>query len=117
MVHDFYSGFEGEPEIRFRHLENGECVEEVRIWSGDFDAIMDRILPRADGWPVLARHYHCLDAWDLEPWRVAPIDEIAEEWSKVDLTGLEPRVRRAHALILNLLTQASRSGEPWIESC
>jgi len=115
-MHDLFTGFEGEPEVRFRLLLDGTCVEEVRIWGGDFRQLIELLPVTPSGWQGLALRYHLLDAWDVAPWRVHPIEEIVAQWASLDPTRLAPRPKRAHALILGLLTRALKSGEAWIES-
>ncbi len=44
-VDDFYSGFEGEPEITVDLLASDGVRCRVRLWEGHFDAIMRNATP------------------------------------------------------------------------
>ncbi len=52
-VTDFYTGYEGEPEIIF-YFENSDGQQtQLKAWIGYFDSIMSAIQPVEKGWEGL----------------------------------------------------------------
>lgn len=84
MVLDFYSGYEGEGEIRFiQLLENGN-TNTIRIWDGYFDDIMEKIEPEVSGWTSLAYCYHLATGWyDESPWQIPNITDALKQMEQV----------------------------------
>lgn len=111
---DFYSGFEGESEIRFELRGIGPQVTGVRMWEGYFDSIMRQIHPEEGGWTGLALPYHLCEL-DDEPWKIPNLQEVADQWERTQVRHLDPTVQRVHAAVLALLRTAIASGgEVWI---
>ncbi len=111
---DFYSGFEGEPEIRFELRRVDEEVTGVRIWDGYFYSIMAEIHPEEGRWTGLALPYHLCEL-DDEPWKIPNLQEVTDQWERTPVRHLDPTVQRVHAAVLALLRTALASGgEVWI---
>jgi hypothetical protein len=116
QVIDYYTGFEGEPEIRFiRQPANGEG-EIVRLWAGYFDAIMATAEPGADGWRGLALPYHLDEGWyDESPWRIEGLSEVAAEWNRLNVSALDDQGQEIWGVVGRLLEAARDAGDPvWI---
>lgn len=62
--HDFYAGFEGEPELILEYRQDGHVRGTIRAWSGYFDQLMARHDPPEDGWRGLALHHHLGTGWN-----------------------------------------------------
>lgn len=107
---DFYSGFEGEPEIRFvLSTPNGE-EDIVRLWSGYFDMLIGRVQPEREGWTGLALAYHLDEGWHrTTPWIVPNIAEAIEQWEGIQKAGLPAACLAAHEAVLRLMRAALRS--------
>jgi hypothetical protein len=70
---DFYSGFEPEPEIRIRVMnDNHPCKLQIVIWEGYFDSIIRLIEPNESGrWEGVTLEYHLHTGWyDEEIWEL-----------------------------------------------
>lgn len=77
VVHDYYSGFEGEPEITFVRKDTLGDELAFALWDGHFGRIIELIQPEPEGWSGLALHYHLDTGWNEDDdWRV-PDPEVA----------------------------------------
>jgi len=109
---DFYSGFEGEPEIRFSRAHRGGDNHVVRMWVGCFDSIMSKVEPGPAGWTGLALPYHLATGWyDSSPWSIPDLDPVVDQWGSIETASLQPDCVRAHAAVLDLLRQAMATNE------
>lgn len=110
---DFYSGFEGEPEVRFAAVGcDGSEGESVRLWEGYFDALMQKVAPEASGWTGLALPYHLHGGWyDRSPWPVPDVAKVLSQWRGIDARSLGPPHDEAHAAVLQLLSRALSAGQ------
>jgi hypothetical protein len=112
-VHDFYAGFEGEPELRFVRGYASEPRETIRLWSGYFDELMRHACPVDGAWRGLALPYHLDEGWYSEsPWPIPDVAEAARQWNEMDVGAATPDARRVHAAIGALLATAMREAEP-----
>lgn len=115
-VIDFYSGFEGEPEMRFvrRTADDEEFV--VRIWIGFFHYIMDSVEPSVNGWKGLALTYHTCQGWYEEsPWKIDDIHEVFGEWMLLDSGKIDNYALPVWKAIGDLLRDAKNALEDvWI---
>jgi hypothetical protein len=86
IVHDYYSGFEGEPEIIF--LQKNNTDEEIlKLWIGYFDKIMSQVSPGPNGWEALALYYHLHTGWyENDNWRIPEIKEALSQIETVRLS-------------------------------
>jgi len=116
MTKDYYSGFEGEPELRFL-LERGAMeVDVVRLWVGFFDALMATVEPHNGEWRALALPYHLHAGWyDQARWKVEDLGEVLGQWKTISVADLDERCVRAHRDVLALLEDAAQNGgDVWI---
>jgi hypothetical protein len=69
MNQDYYTGYEGYPELRVSLRRGSEVAAAIRVWSGYFNQLMD-LLPKCEGkWTGIAKHYHLDTGWyDASPW-------------------------------------------------
>ncbi|NUP13546.1 MAG: hypothetical protein HOW73_46510 [Polyangiaceae bacterium] len=116
-MHDFYTGFEGEAEVRFVLRAAGTDQRIVRLWIGYFDTLMETVQPENGEWTGLALPYHVRAGWyDQSPWRVENLNEVLEQWRRIPTFGIDPQCERAYRAVLDLLTEAANTGsEVWIE--
>lgn len=115
-MQDYYSGFEGEPEIRFT-LKSRDVPDSIlRMWTGYFDSIMTRLAPEGGQWTGLARPYHLHEAWyDGAPWKVPDLAYVVEQWKGITTEALSAQCIEVHAAVLTLLNTALEyGGEVWI---
>lgn len=85
---DFYTGFEGEPELVFTQVVN-DYKKIFRLWEGYFDTIIQHISVSTDGnWKGLAYHYHlCLGCWgdDQKDWQIPNIAEALIQLQEIKI--------------------------------
>lgn len=72
MRYDFYTGFEGEPELIVEGRAANGQLGPVRVWMGYFNELMDRVPPAPSGWTGLALHHHLYTGWNEEPEWIDP---------------------------------------------
>jgi hypothetical protein len=109
---DFYTGFEGEPEIRFTVADRGSEERSVRLWAGYFDALMNEVQPDPGAWTALALPYHLNEGWyDSSPWRIPDLDAAIRQWMTIDALSLGPEYVAAHAAVLQVLLGAKQASK------
>ena len=75
VVHDYYAGFEGHPELQFVAVYKTEA-KAFRMWMGWFDDIMNHVLPKGGAWTSLALLYHLEEGWfEKSPWHLVEVAE------------------------------------------
>lgn len=116
MREDFYSGFDGEPEIRFEAKSAGTVHRSVRMWVGYFDDLMDHVPCQGLDWTSVAHAYHNAEGWyDESPWRIPNTGEALKQWKSIDLSKLERIEKSVHAAVLALMCEAHElRDEIWI---
>jgi hypothetical protein len=100
---DFYTGFEGEPELVFIRETDGR-QRKLTLWEGYFDTLMtqEENLSASGHWMGLALSYHsCLGCWGdgQENWRIPNIKEALDQLKTLDVSGKDDQV----AAVLNAL--------------
>lgn len=113
---DFYSGFEGEPEMRFVFCIGDDERMGVRAWYGYFVKVIDEVLPVNGQWTGLALQQHMFEGWHEEsPWRVPNLQEVVEQWRSIAPEKLDHDTRDFHGAVLTLLESAlAANGTVWI---
>ena len=107
--HDFYAGYEGDPEYIFRI----ECqpTRSLRIWGGYIDAIMNSVAPGPSGWHSLAKFYHLDEGWFEEsPWRIPELSKALDQLQVADFSGLDEQSKRVLAALCELFQVALSEG-------
>jgi hypothetical protein len=68
---DFYSGFEGQPEINIVCEIDHTNSLTIKLWEGYFDSIMSAVQPNEHGqWEGVMEAYHLHLGWyDGEKWK------------------------------------------------
>lgn len=104
----YYNGFEGEPKITFCLVENNIVIEEIGIWDGYFNEIMNLIQPEDAGWTGLAYFYHLYTGWyEEDNWLIPNILEVYYQLSNINSNELiNKEEKEVLNLILNLLKYA-----------
>lgn len=107
---DYYSGFEGEPELVFARSDGSD----FHLWEGFFSFIMDVVDPGLSGWDGLAKAYH-LGLWDDHPFEVQNLPETIEQLRAVPSERLDEDNREKLVKILGdlvaFLDDAARAGQ------
>ena len=110
VTHDFYSGYEGEPEYIF-------CIETqpsrcLRIWGGYIDAIMRAVAPGPSGWHSLAKFYHLDEGWfDGSPWLIPELSRALQQLQSIDSSKLDEQSKRVFIALCELLQVALDLGD------
>ena len=88
LIKDYYSGFDGEPEIKFK-IRNKIIL---RLWIGYFDKIMKQIQPKNGKWDGLVLYYHLDKGWYEEsPWRIPDLIKSIKKFLEIDKTQLSEK--------------------------
>ncbi|UAC49997.1 dihydroorotate dehydrogenase (quinone) [Bacillus aquiflavi] len=105
MIGDYYTGFEGYPEIVF-YIKIGEKREVIRIWDGYFDNIMQKIQPNDDGWHSLAYYYHLDEGWyEDSPWKIPNNKDALQQLQTINIKLLDKKEQIILKEIINLLKE------------
>ncbi|WP_051775393.1 hypothetical protein [Paenibacillus tyrfis] len=117
IVKDFYTGFEGEPEIIFFFQEFDAQKVVVRTWIGYFDSIMMATQPNENGWRGLSYYYHTDTGWFEEtPWRIPDLRDALIDLQSVNKKELDQETLTVYQSIFDLLEKAqSIDKEVWVE--
>lgn len=103
----YYIGFEGEPEIIFSIMKEGNSEYGFGVWSGYFDNIMQQVKPKDGKWTELAYYYHLEKGWyDESPWIINNLEESYEQLMEVEANKLEEEEKEILNMILNMLKDA-----------
>jgi len=113
ITKDFYSGYEGEPEIQFVKVSVNGDHKIIRIWSGYFDDIMAQFVPSQQGWSGLAYYYHLAIGWYEEsPWQITHLDEIKTQFCNLSIENCRfDKSRAVYKEICDLLREAIENNE------
>jgi len=89
FIHEFYKGYEGEPEIQFiKDSKEGERTI-LSIWGGFFDDIMRQFEPTDSGWQGIAYYYHMCIGWvDNRLWEIPNLSEALADFQSLDASNL-----------------------------
>lgn len=91
-IFDYYSGFEGEPEIRIlQKSKEGENISVLKIWEAYFRAIIELIKPNDNGcWEGVSLQYHLGTGWyDVGYWECDNVALFLEQLESIDENNLE----------------------------
>jgi hypothetical protein len=86
-VFDFYSGYEGEPEIRIiQKSKEGQNIALLILWEAYFDAIIRLIDPNEKGyWEGVALQYHLATGWyDDGSWECDDVALFLKQLKSID---------------------------------
>lgn len=121
IVTDYYTGFEGEPEIRFiTSQKNGNTIV-LRIWYGYFfnimNAMLDSIEPGPEGWTGLAYYFSAVEGWyDESPWKIPDKQEALNQFAAINTSTLNEKTKGILKEVCFLITSAqSEDYTIWIE--
>lgn len=81
----YYEGFEGNEEILLRLYVHDKELEQLGVWSGYFNSIVETIKPQKDKWTGIAYYYYLDIGWyDEENWVVPDLRLFYEQLMEVD---------------------------------
>lgn len=111
VVKDYYTGFEGYPEITFvRRRPDGDLL--FTLWDGYFDDIMMAIKPDSEGWTSLALVYHLDEGWYDDPdWLIPDPAAALAQLRGVDPSALRDESRKILEELLVFLEEGVAAGE------
>jgi hypothetical protein len=111
LVADFYTGFEGEPEITFMRADTAESY--LHAWYGYFSQVLEQVEPGSDGtWHGLAVHYHLETGWyDESEFEVQDVPLLASQLAAIDAAVFEPATQRFYNTLLAFVEQAATAHE------
>ena len=90
-VIDWYSKFNGEPEIQIKLYDNSGYVKTtVNIWEGYFNDILFAIPPLEGVWGELSLPFHTCSGWyDNDEWTITNVDRAILELKSIDRQHIE----------------------------
>lgn len=108
----FYRGYEGEKAIRFFTKK-----EEIVVWEGFFNDVMEQFRPAKEGWTGIAYYYHLDLGWqEEERWKIPNPEDCLKQFQQLDVTHCRfKESKQVTANICNLLVSAIQKKEDvWI---
>lgn len=111
MVTDFYTSFEGEPEITFRRADPAESY--LHAWYGYFSQVLEQVEPGSEGaWQGLAGHYHLETGWyEQSTFEVQDVPLLASQLAAIDAAVFEPATQRFYNTLVAFVEQAAAAHE------
>jgi hypothetical protein len=109
---DFYSGYEGEPELVF--ALQGFPSEALHAWEGYVDAVLRAVPPGPEGaWEGLLLPYHlAIGCWGNEKeTAVVDLPLLAAQLSAIDASDFWPEAARFHQTLQALIRRAIKEGQ------
>lgn len=107
---DFYSGFEGEPEITIAQFDvEGKTVFILRTWIGFFDAVLRKIKPQNGEWAGIVKHYHLETAWNEETWKCDDLTLLFIQLSKIDTVDFDEKEKKFYHAFISCVEHAVQS--------
>ena len=111
MNRDFYTGFEGEPEIAIEHQPPGGSSSSIRTWVGFFDELMEKLEPGPEGWTGIAAHHHLHTGWNSEEsWQDPDVADTRRQIGIPGESSLKGQARDLRSAFIELLDDALRAG-------
>jgi len=103
---NFYTGFEGEPEVTLVRVGAEEHM--LKAWDGYFSQVLDAIEPGSDGkWQGLTLYYHLGTGWyDTEEFEVENPLLFASQLLALDTSSLDPTTLRFYYSLLAFVQAA-----------
>jgi len=112
IIRNYYSGYEGEPEIQFIRVTGDGQRFILRIWVGFFDNIMMSIKPVANEWTSLAYYYHLVEGWhDESQWKVPDIGAAISQFRDIDVASIDKNSQEVLYDICEMLLVAEAANE------
>lgn len=109
---DYYTGFEGEPEITFVRRDQAGDERVFTLWYGYFYDIMQLVQPEPQGWTGLALPYHTVTGWnDEEDWQVPDVAEATAQLDHLDRSALSPAGARVLDELVAFMQEGMQAGE------
>ena len=103
--HDFYTGFEGEPEYIF--LIDSAPTRRLRIWSGYVDSILMALEAKKPEWVSIFKFYQLEEGWfDESPWVVPDVQIAFEQLTLLHSSELEGAVQSVYLALCTLFQEA-----------
>jgi hypothetical protein len=116
---DFYTGYEGYPEVHFTLNFGGSPIERIATWDGFFASVMANAVPLDGRWCGLALPYHTFQGWLAcdGAWRIPDLHEALRAWKLIPREGLDDVALDLYSAIAELLTKATtlENASVWIE--
>ena len=111
VLKDYYTGFEGHPEITFvRRRPDGDLV--FTLWDGYFNDIMMAIKPDSKGWTSLALVYHLDEGWYDDPdWLIPDPSSALAQLRGIDASKLSDEPRKILGELLAFLDEGLAAGD------
>lgn len=109
---DFYSGFEGEPEIQIllKNQDNNPFLE-LKVWIGYFDAVLKKIKTINGNWEGIALHYHLETGLYDDEWECDNLFLLKSQLLNIDLDGMDSKDQQFIEAFINLVLDAIKHND------
>ncbi len=101
---DFYSGYEGEPEIIFEMIKDNNCIKAVHIWDGHLLFIVEKAVKTDRGWKGIAGAYYNGDMDDV--WEFYNLRECLDDLEKTDISTEDNETQTVYYALIDLFKEA-----------
>lgn len=101
---DFYSGYEGEPEIIFELIKNAKKIKTIHIWDGHLLFIVEKAIKTEFGWKGIAGAYYNGDM--DERWTFDNLYECLEDLEKIDISTEDKETQTVYYALIDLFKEA-----------
>ena len=104
----YYDGYEEDHEYIFI-LKISNREEQIGIWCGYIDDIMEQISPEKDGWTAFALEYQVYARYEDsdEPWLIPNLKETYEQFKGVSSANF--RFKETKEVLARLLDMMERA--------
>lgn len=102
---DYYTGFEGEPEILFK-IQDKEKTFEFKMWIGYFNSILNNVkLPEFETNNFLSLYY-LQEGWlDESPFEIKDVSEVIYVFNAFDIDKLSKDEKARINSMINTLEE------------
>ncbi|MBR5155409.1 MAG: hypothetical protein IKW62_02865 [Clostridia bacterium] len=101
---DFYSGYEGEPEIIFELIKNNNSIKTVHIWDGHLLFIVEKAVKTDIGWKGIAGAYYNGDMDDV--WEFDNLRECLDDLERTDISTEDNETQMVYYALIDLFKEA-----------
>lgn len=108
--YDFYSGFEGEPELVVERRVGDLTYESVHAWIGHLNHLMNSFPVQPGGWSGIAYHHHMDTGWNDGEWLDPSPDQTYDILQAARQTTEDGQARSLADALLGLCRKAMSEG-------
>lgn len=109
---DFYTGFEGNPEIRILLKDkNDSPFLELKAWIGYFDATLKKIRTSNGNWEGIALHYHMETGWYDGEWECDNLSLLNRQLLSINKVDLDLKEQQFVEAFIDVVSCACKNNK------